>query len=84
VNKGNSEKKKCVCVFVRVNLVLRHVCETEILKVISWCNWDSTGERQRKLHHNLYQIILGRDEKLIQNLLRIEHRGHKDAYKEII
>jgi len=67
-----------------VNLVLRHVYEPGILKVIFWCKSDSAGEGLRKLHHNLYQIILGGDEKFIQSLLRIENCGHQEAYNEII
>jgi hypothetical protein len=60
------------------------VCENGILKVISWCKSDSTGEGQRKLYHNLYQITLSGDEKFIESLLRIENCGHPDAYKGII
>jgi hypothetical protein len=40
-----------VCVFMRVKLVLRHVCETGVVKVIFWCKSDLTGEGQWKLHH---------------------------------
>lgn len=85
MNKRSSEKKcACVCVFVRVNLALRRVCETGILEVIFWCKSDSAGEGQRKLHHHFYQIILGGDEKFIVSLLRIENRGHQEAYNEMI
>jgi hypothetical protein len=67
-----------------VNLVLRHVCETGILKVIFWCKSGSAGEGQKKLLHNLYQIILGGDETSTEILLRIENRGHQEVYNEII